>query len=80
MSGYVIKGDIGTKVGVLWPADKCSFESDNLTAGGYAITNAAFYPGTSVVIGGESASAEHTVLNPELGYLGKSGRFVQLAK
>lgn len=55
---------------VLYPADRCTwrqFPSDQ----GYLIDQAHFYDGTTA--GGSP------ILEPALGYIGKSGRFVEIA-
>jgi hypothetical protein len=53
------------------PADTCAWTSSPRSGGGYQIDKAFFiYPhGTGSVI----------ITNPTLGYIGKSGRFVEMA-
>ena len=55
----------------IYPADRCSWDQFTREGGGYQIDNAIFYDGVS--------SALIRILEPELGFIGKSGRFVQIA-
>ena len=54
------------------PADRCTWTQFNLPDGrGYAIADAEFFPGDGGAI---------EILQPRLGYIGKSGRFVEIAQ
>ena len=75
----VIFGDIGTVTNRIFPADRCSWEQVAVATGGYSIDNAAFYPGASLAIGGRTSAASHPINNARLGFIGKSGRFVEIA-
>jgi len=56
----------------LYPADRCTWQTDYFgTQGGYGINNAVFYTGNS--------DTGTTILDPALGYIGKTGRFVEIA-
>jgi len=62
---YVIRDSAG----VIYPADLCTWEQvDNGGQGGYDITNVNFY--------GTGAAVAKT--GCELGYIHKTGRFVQI--
>ena len=54
------------------PADRCTWQQTAVPAGGYAIDNALFWTG-----GGTPENVP--ISNPELGFIGKSGRFVRIA-
>ena len=55
----------------IYPADRCTWEQETRTNGqGYSINNASFHPGNA---------AATTIPSPRLGYIGKSGRFVEIA-
>ena len=56
----------------IFPADRCTWNQLNEPSGGYAIDGAFFWDGVS--------SAGVPIDNPRLGYIGKSGRFVEIAK
>ena len=57
--------------GVIYPADRCTWTQTQVGGtGGYVIATATFYPGNAV------GSA---ITDPELGFIGKSGRFVKVA-
>ena len=80
----VIQGTIGTDTNRIYPADRCFWsQTSNTTANGistgYSIDTAFFLPGASVAIGGQGAATIHEITNPRLGYIGKSGRFVEMA-
>ena len=63
------------------PADRCSWQITTHTGGGYEISGVRFYAGTPAT--GEDISATITALstvNASFGYIGKSGRFVELAQ
>ena len=57
-----------------FPADRCSFRTTyNATAGQYEISDAYFYPGTSTAV-----DLSTTNTTSHLGFIGKSGRFVEM--
>ena len=56
------------------PADRCAWTQVANARGGYDITNARLMFGA--VEGGQIAAP---ISNPELGYIGKSGRFVPIS-
>ena len=66
--------------GNIFPADRCTWAQSAQAAGdsNYSIENAVFYPGASVnnVLGITTAATHIPIGEPELGYIGKSGRFV----
>lgn len=53
----------------IWPADRCRWRVAQ-DINGYEIHNAQFYPGNAAPV---------NIANAELGYIGKSGRFVKIA-
>ena len=55
------------------PADRCTWTQSAATGGGYAIADALFFPGAG------GTGSEITITNPRLGFIGKSGRFVEIA-
>jgi len=55
----------------IYPADRCTWRVGPDGSSGYRIDQALFFDG--VTAGGT------TILNPALGYIGKSGRFVEIA-
>jgi hypothetical protein len=55
--------------GVIYPADRCSWKQAAASGGGYSINTAKFYDGATA--GGAALTG------PELGYIGKTGRFVK---
>ena len=56
------------------PADRCTWtQSDAPDGNGYVIANAWFYPGAG------GAGSDLAITDPELGFIGKSGRFVRIA-
>ena len=57
-----------------FPADRVIWSDSAATGGGYQVDNAFFANGAAV--GGNDYIA---ITNPRLGYIGKSGRFVELA-
>ena len=63
--------DNATEGGDIFPADRCTWTQEANPDGGYAITNAAFWAGDG---------SSQIIQNPKLGYIGKSGRFVEIAK
>ena len=66
----------------LFPADRCTWTQVATTTGGYDIEDAVFWPGVGVHIDGQgtptTANDGIRINNAELGYIGKSGRFVQI--
>ena len=58
-----------TNTAVIYPADNCSWKEAAVSAGGYSINTANFYGTGSAV----------SIANPVLGFIGKSGRFVQVS-
>ena len=60
----------GTARTQVHPADRCVWTQTNASAGGYAIADAVFFPGNA---------GEITITSPRLGFIGKSGRFVEIA-
>lgn len=54
---------------VIYPADMCTWVQTEV-AGGYTVTSANFF-GTGAAV---------AITAPELGYIGKSGRFVKMSK
>ena len=56
----------------LFPADRCVWnQGDATNREGYRIDTAYFFPGNADAV---------QVMNPQLGYIGKSGRFVEIAQ
>lgn len=55
----------------LYPADRCTWQTVPDGDRGYAVNNARFFSG--------AAAAGTVILDPRLGYIGKSGRFVEIA-
>ena len=67
----VIQGTSAGITGNIHPADRCTWSSAySSTAEQYEITNAQFYPGNAAAI---------AISNAELGFIGKSGRFVAIS-
>ena len=71
---YVITGynaiddaDLDTYI---WPADRCRWRVSPDARAGYEIHDAQFYPGNGAPV---------SITNAELGFIGKSGRFVRIA-
>ena len=60
----------------IFPADRCTWRQVDTTefSGGYSITAARF-----IGLGGDTANTALTLSNPELGFIGKSGRFVAIS-
>ena len=54
------------------PADRCTWTSSAATGGGYKIDKA-------YLILGAGSTSTATISNPKLGFIGKSGRFVEMA-
>ena len=63
------------------PADRCSWQITAHTGGGYEIASVRFYDG-SVADGNDVSATVSGVstVNASFGYIGKSGRFVELAQ
>ena len=62
--------------GRIFPADRCTWVEQVPTGGrGYSITNAFFYTGLS----GTEGETATSIGDPELGFIGKSGRFVEIS-
>ena len=57
-------------VGTIFPADRCTWIQGDAPGGGYTLTSATFFNGV--------AAAGTPILDPTLGVIGKSGRFVAL--
>lgn len=57
----------------IFPADRCSWQQTDSTGDGYAISNAIFWPGAG---GGDG---DVPLSSASLGFIGKSGRFVEIA-
>ena len=67
----VILGTTTAGAQTIYPADRCTWVQATRTDGmGYSIASASFYPGNA---------AATVIPNPRLGYIGKSGRFVEIA-
>ena len=60
------------------PADRCSWQITSHTGGGYEIANVYFYGGNET--GEQLAQPANITINASFGYIGKSGRFVELAQ
>ena len=80
----VIRGTVGPEGNAnrlfnhIFPADRCTWQQiDDASGRGYGITDVRYYPGTTSTLGGESAPV-HTIADAELGFIGKSGRFVEI--
>ena len=74
--------DIRTADVTLWPADRCTWTQVNpaTSNAGYSITNAYFWPGASVAVGTTVTNVDAiSITNPRLGFIGKTGRFVEIA-
>lgn len=57
------------------PADRCSWQLSAATGGGYSISNVYYYPGNSV---GSDLSVTNATNTYRFGYIGKTGRFVEI--
>ena len=55
------------------PADRCTWTQIAASAGGYAVADALFFPGAG------GSGSEIAITSPRLGFIGKSGRFVEIA-
>ena len=64
------------------PAENCTWEEVSV-AGGYRIDNVEFYDGSRTnqvaAAGGQVIPVPRQIVNPILGYVGKSGRFVAMS-
>jgi len=58
---------VGTHI---FPADRCTWIQGANTGNGYSVSNVYFYPGNEVPV---------VLTNGSLGFIGKSGRFVEIA-
>ena len=58
-----------------YPADRCTWQYDTSFTDGYRIDTVRFFPG-----GGTDANGVAFLASPQpvLGYIGKSGRFVEI--
>ena len=72
----VIRGNIGTAAqgvpagdGQIFPADRCVWVQQANPNGGYNIASAVYQAGGNAI----------EITDPVLGYIGKSGRFVEIA-
>jgi len=54
----------------IFPADRCTWRTGPDGDRGYRIDQAMFYPGNAAAV---------PIIDPALGYIGKSGRFVEIA-
>ena len=59
------------------PADRCSWQISAATGGGYNIGNVYFYDGNGT--GHNIGSVTNATLSHRFGFIGKSGRFVEMA-
>ena len=89
---YVLRGDItisgtdrsglpdGTTT-MIFPADRCIWaQSYNQTTSEYTISDAYFLPLThSAGTAADDIGSFYPLANAQLGYIGKSGRFVEIA-
>ena len=73
--------DITTANITIWPADRCTWTQVNPTTsnGSYSITNAFFWPGASVATAGVTNADAVSIPDATLGFIGKTGRFVEIA-
>ena len=71
LSGFRIDIDLLDAELLIYPADMCTWYTSVRAEGGYEIHNAQFWNGAST-------TPTHIPF-PELGYIGKSGRFVKIA-
>ena len=61
----------------IFPADRCVWTQNAAAGGGYNITTVRYFPGVTLT---GSTSNNHVVVDTaQLGYIGKSGRFVEIA-
>ena len=64
----------------IFPADRCVWEQVDDTTGGYSIDNVAFVGLTHSTVGGTNVTGRYIQLTAaQLGYIGKSGRFVAIS-
>lgn len=61
-----------------FPIDKCVWNEDStFTGDGYRITSTRYVDGGNAVpVAGVTAAQFHSINNPVIGFIGKSGRFV----
>ena len=71
LSGFRIDIDLVDAEFLIYPADMCTWYTAVSSEGGYEIHNAQFWNGAS-------ATPTHIPF-PQLGFIGKSGRFVKIA-
>ena len=66
--------------GRIYPADRCTWQQDYVGGAekSYEINNAEFFDGASFTAGTETRRSTR-IINAQLGYIGKSGRFVAIA-
>ena len=72
IKGTVAANTFGTHLATVvfnMPATHCTWAQVTNSTGGYDINNAVFVHGEGT---------ETAIVNPELGFIGKSGRFVQI--
>ena len=59
------------------PADRCSWQISAATGGGYNVGNVFFYDGNGA--GVDVSTITNATLSHRFGFIGKSGRFVEMA-
>ena len=64
-------GTIGQSELALFPADRCVWRTEQNSTGGYNVIEAEFVP--------PGGTTYTPISNPTLGYIGKSGRFVEIS-
>jgi len=82
----VIEGSAAATVGpytagttYIFPADRCTW-TQSQTNVHYEIANAVFHFGGSTGAGAGTSANVVSIDSPELGYIGKSGRFVRITQ
>lgn len=78
----VIQGTVAAGSGLtagthIFPADRCTWRQSTATGGGYNIDGAVFWGGFGD--GQSNRTGAITISSPRLGFIGKSGRFVEIA-
>jgi len=63
-------GTIAANTTYLFPADRCAWTQTSNSNGSYNVATASFISSTGTPV---------TINDPVLGYIGKSGRFVEIA-
>lgn len=58
--------------GTIYPADRCTWRQEYREGSGYSIIDGTFYQGAGTI-------PSIPIIAAELGYIGKSGRFVKIA-